>query len=233
MVPAQPGAYRFDPDSLTEVRRRLGLSQREMAERLGVPQNTLSRWETGATTPDAESLAAVYSAGTEGGVMATFFTKQASAKQTATRSRALCYWDMANVPVSSFQAERADEFIRQAINERVPHAKTTLLKAFSRPQDSQATDILEARGWRVWEDAGNWDEEIFDHALSDSGQAPDETVVFLITMDAGFVDLVQDLKERGVRVYLIAPPQVAPSFVDAVGSRRHIPMPTGIGWLVR
>ena len=233
MVPARRGVYRFDPDSLTEVRRRLGLSQGDMAKRLGVPQNTLSRWETGATTPDAESLAAVYSAGTQGGFMATFFAKQASAKQTATRNRALCYWDMATIPASPLEVERAAEFIRQAIAQRVPRAKTTLLKAFSRPQDSQATSILEARGWRVWQDAGDWDEEIFDQALSDSGQAPHETVVFLITTDAGFADLVEDLRQRGVRVYLIAPPQVAPSFVNLIGSRRHIPMPTGMGWLIR
>ena len=132
--------------------------------------------------------------------MATFFTKQASANQTAARSRALCYWDMATIPASPLEVERAAEFIRQAIAQRVPRAKTTLLKAFSRPQDSQATSILEARGWRVWQDAGNWDEEIFDQALSDSGQAPDETVVFLITTDAGFADLVEDLRQRGVRV---------------------------------
>ncbi len=35
-------------------RRRLGLSQRDLADRLGVNQATVSRWEQGLTTPSAE-----------------------------------------------------------------------------------------------------------------------------------------------------------------------------------
>lgn len=36
-----------------KVRRRLGLTQEEMARRLGVALRTFTRWDTGATDPSA------------------------------------------------------------------------------------------------------------------------------------------------------------------------------------
>ncbi len=53
--------YEFSPNVLVETRERLGLSQANMAERLNLPVNTVSRWERGVTIPDANSLAAIYS----------------------------------------------------------------------------------------------------------------------------------------------------------------------------
>ena len=35
---------------MRDIRRRMDLSQVELAERLGVTQNTISRWESGAVT---------------------------------------------------------------------------------------------------------------------------------------------------------------------------------------
>lgn len=37
----------MSPADLKEARAALGLSQRALAERLGIPQSTLWRWETG------------------------------------------------------------------------------------------------------------------------------------------------------------------------------------------
>jgi transcriptional regulator with XRE-family HTH domain len=61
MTPINQGLYEFKKESLIELRKTMGVSQSKMAELLGVPANTLSRWETGATVPDASSLAAIYS----------------------------------------------------------------------------------------------------------------------------------------------------------------------------
>ena len=65
--------YRFSPNSLIGLRRTLAITQAEMASRLGVPANTVSRWETGATVPDADSLAAIYSVAMEHQVQPNFF----------------------------------------------------------------------------------------------------------------------------------------------------------------
>lgn len=41
---------------LCTLRKRLGLSQEKMAEKLGVSRNTISRWERGSFKPSAENL---------------------------------------------------------------------------------------------------------------------------------------------------------------------------------
>lgn len=41
---------------LAELRRRAGLTQQALGEKLGVTNKTVSRWETGAYLPDAEML---------------------------------------------------------------------------------------------------------------------------------------------------------------------------------
>lgn len=41
----------MDPHNLRLRRVALGMSQEELAEKIGVPQNTLSRWENGVSEP--------------------------------------------------------------------------------------------------------------------------------------------------------------------------------------
>lgn len=65
VCPVTRRGFVFEPRSLVELRESLSLNQARMALALGVPTNTLSRWETGATTPDAATLAAVYSLATD------------------------------------------------------------------------------------------------------------------------------------------------------------------------
>ncbi len=55
-----PNNYRaeqkkWDKDSIQALRRHLGLTQQEMAERLGTRQQTISEWETGMYEPRGTS----------------------------------------------------------------------------------------------------------------------------------------------------------------------------------
>lgn len=43
-------------EMIKEARRRAGLSQRELAERLGTTQSVITRWETGQRSPTFETL---------------------------------------------------------------------------------------------------------------------------------------------------------------------------------
>jgi DNA-binding transcriptional regulator YiaG len=45
----------WDADAVQQLRRRLGLTQRELAEELGVRQQTVSEWETGVYRPRGAS----------------------------------------------------------------------------------------------------------------------------------------------------------------------------------
>ena len=67
--------YQFSPSALREVREHLGLSQAQLAKRLNLPTNTVSRWERGETSPDANSLAAIYSIATGAAYEPAFFRK--------------------------------------------------------------------------------------------------------------------------------------------------------------
>ncbi len=65
----------FNPDSVGELRRSLGLSQQRMAAELGVNQTTVSRWETGAQSPRGEALGQLYAMATVHGVRFNAFTR--------------------------------------------------------------------------------------------------------------------------------------------------------------
>lgn len=45
-------------ERIREIRRQLGWSQARFAEEMGVKQNTVSRWETGALTVNQRTLLA-------------------------------------------------------------------------------------------------------------------------------------------------------------------------------
>lgn len=49
-------------DLVVEARRRAGLSQRDLARRVGKPQSTIARWESSQATPSFESLQELMSA---------------------------------------------------------------------------------------------------------------------------------------------------------------------------
>lgn len=46
-------------NKLYELRKQKGLSQEELANRLNVSRQTISKWEVGDSTPDLEKLAAI------------------------------------------------------------------------------------------------------------------------------------------------------------------------------
>lgn len=221
MTPAKQGSYRFRKESIAEMRQTLGLSQSAMAAMLDLPKNTVSRWERGETTPDAESLAAVYSLGMEKGVAANFFVP---IKQKAPpRDIALVYWDLSGaLPFS----KHLESLIISEARRRVPHATREMFKAFLTFPSlaSQPTDPV----WRIWQPqrfAADLEEAVYDQALSDAGQNPSRSVVFLVATNVAYVDLIKDLRDRDARVYLMtmrlgigAPPEL----IAAVGRRRWI-----------
>ena len=46
-------------NKLYELRKQKGLSQEELANRLNVSRQTISKWEVGESTPDMEKLVAI------------------------------------------------------------------------------------------------------------------------------------------------------------------------------
>ncbi|MGH3346792.1 MAG: helix-turn-helix transcriptional regulator [Nocardioides sp.] len=53
---SEPSAGLLAPGMVRRIRRILDVSQRELAEELGVAQATVARWETGIVSPDLETV---------------------------------------------------------------------------------------------------------------------------------------------------------------------------------
>lgn len=226
MAPVKPGRFEFDPGSIAQVRNRLGLSQKKLAALLGIPANTLSRWEIGTTTPDADSLAAIYSAAAQHGLSAQFFRRREKmAKAAKGRTRLLVFWDFQALRTPASYVHQADEAVRQALREKFPTATSSSFKAFSYPSDSQATDELMGLGWRVWEEDDDLSDDIISQSKSDCGHEPENTILVLLTdpSENDFVNLVGELRHKGVEVYLMSSEAGEPTdLARAVGNKHWI-----------
>ena len=195
--------YEFRPHSLVDLRATLNLKQKGMAELIGVPQNTLSRWETGATAPDALNLAKIYGIAVERGEEIEFFVRRRPmAKKTTRRTRLLVFWDFQNEARAVSGVRSVGDGIRAALQARFGGASYQIFKAFGGVIQSLALDRLSEAGWRVWEDNIDMDEELISQARSDCGQEPEDTVLVLITKDRDYSEMISDLQEQGVDVYL-------------------------------
>ncbi len=56
MTEEDPDSRNWNADAVRELRSRMGLTQRQMARRLGVRQQTVSEWETGLYAPRGASV---------------------------------------------------------------------------------------------------------------------------------------------------------------------------------
>ena len=227
MASIKAGKYEYRPETLAGLRAQLALKQTKMAELLGIPANTLSRWETGATTPDAETLASIYSLAMERGITPNFFKrKRPESKPSTGRSTLLVMWDFQNMSVSAQQVATLNSTITAELNVRFASASHRLFKAFARPNQSPATDALQRLGWRVWEDDEDIDEEIIAQAKSDSGHDPKDAIQVLIAQDGDYLELIKELRGHNVEVYLFTRHQgFSQRLVQAVSKKHWMKLP--------
>ena len=227
MAPIKGGRYEFRPDSLVKIRQQLKLKQAKMAEMLGIPANTLSRWENGTTSPDAESLAAIYSLAKEQAVEFDFFQRRRPLpKETKSPSRLLVMWDFQNLAMGVSGIADCNEKIKAEVEKRFPGTSYRCYKAFVHINQAEQADKLQDLGWRVFEDDVDMDEEIASQAKSDCGQGHKDTILVIITKDGDFKALIDELTKKGVTVYLIVPQQGASQhLVQSVGNKNVIKLP--------
>ena len=227
MTPIKSGRYEYRPSSLIQLRQKLKLKQKDMANQLGIPPNTLSRWENGASKPDAESLAAIYSLAMEKGTTPQFFhRRKAAPKKSKSESRLVVLWDFQYVEVTWHQLDQIEDWVKHELNKRFGGASHRLFKAFAWDQHGNTTDRLAEKGWRIFEDNEDLFDDIYDHAKSDCGHDPKDTTLVLIALDEEYAELIAELKQQGVRVYVITPPNTYDgALVQAVGKKQWIRLP--------
>lgn len=225
MPPLKDGIYRFDPKSITTIRSQLQITQAKLAAELGVPPNTVSRWERGDTAPDARALAAIHSIAMERGLTPAYFKKAAPATPNA-RTELLVYLDFQNLGLTAADVPAFDGWIRAELNRRFPNTANRWFKGFCARHQSAAAEQLESFGWRIWEDSDDLDDEIVSQSRSDCWRKPDNTILILGSRDGDFAGLINEMRGRGVMVYLIAPDGISQRLAQAVGEDWRIPWPS-------
>ena len=221
MAPADKGSFRFDPASIVDCRNRLGLTQADLARLIGVPANTLSRWETGRAAPDAHSLAAVYSVAQDRGLSMNFFRRV----EIQPRNRLVVVLDFQNLGITARDISKMDDFLMEKLDRIAPQTELEVFKAFARPDQEAAISELKKLKWRVKADKVNLDSAIVQQVKSDCGHDPENTVLVICSRDGDFASLVREMQDWGVEVYLMGPADTSQRLIHAVERDHRIHWP--------
>ena len=245
--------YRFSPSALREVREHLGLSQAQIAKRLNLPTNTVSRWERGETSPDANSLAAIYSIATGAGLQPVFFRKGGDMVSSTRRrqdpqkplngrrvlnrqrTRLAMMWDFQNVTLDADEAFDAWFYMHKFLHIAFPGVEEWDLKAYAPWQHYEAVRNL--RYLDVSHVGYNADSQIEQDVRrfcrlpgpggwrwgQPQGQDPRDTVLILVSKDGDFADLLDEADQAGIDVYIWAPPGCSSDLVGSVRKDHMIP----------
>ncbi len=207
--------YSFDRTAITEIRAKLALSQANLADLLDVPVNTVSRWETGATTPDADTLAAIYSIARQRDLSPEFFMRRSAMDQRVKqRSRLVLAWDFQNLALSVDDIEDEWEYMkdymalifpatraRRVLRTYGPQPAFTYLTALGSPTPT-IKGTFEALGFQVFEGYFNADSQLVIDSLQDCSVEPHNTIFILVTKDGDYAELLRNLTRMGVDAYV-------------------------------
>ena len=203
MVPIRPDHFdfTFDPNTLDSLRKELGLTQAALAEQLDVPVNTVSRWETGATTPDAKALAAIYSIAKGRGVTPQFFK---SLKQAQIQPINLVFvWDFKDRAFDASDIEDEFLYIRKYLDLFFPKTRSSRHLLAYRPSHLyEFREELRRLGFEVVESQPFTDSEIFRHVQEVCQTQPAKSVVIFGTDDGNLSDKLLELKRTNVHAYV-------------------------------
>jgi transcriptional regulator with XRE-family HTH domain len=220
MSPLKTGDYEFKKEVLIDIRKRMGLSQGKMALLLGVPPNTLSRWENGVTFPDANSLASIYSIAKKHNITPDYFGLRGVKTETRPlRYRLVVLWDFQTFGTSRGWVREADARVSEILKQRFSELNDQIFKAFTHPDQRVSGQELEKLGWSVREGRNEISTDILNSAKSLSGQDPAGTVLVLISQDNSFFNLIEELKSWGVLVYVFYNQPYNNRLLEGVGEK--------------
>ena len=226
MVPIRPDHFdfTFDPNTLESLRKRLGLTQAVLAEQLDVPVNTVSRWETGATTPDAKALAAIYSIAKRRGVTPQFFKRRASLTQTQNqRTKLFFVWDFQNHAIPADEVQEEFSYVRKYLDLCFPKTRSSRrFLAYTGLGQFGAGQELEGLDFDVIESFIDADSQIIKDVQEACQTRPAKTVIILVTNDGNFSDMLLHLKRTKVDAYVWGSDECNERLRKALGDGRFV-----------
>jgi transcriptional regulator with XRE-family HTH domain len=228
MAPIKPSQhkYRFDPKEISKIRQRMKITQAALAEMLDVPVNTVSRWETGASTPDAHALAAIHSAALESNVKVDFFQAQTTAPESKSiRTKLLVAWDFQNLALDAGGLEEEWGYVKEYLSLLHPGTRaSTELKAYTSGIHTQAKQVLERLGFTVTGSFFNIDAQFIDDVEEALSKRPSRSVLYLIADDGDYSDLIRTQRQRGVDVYVLGTDQCSEQLKKALEADHFVHM---------
>ena len=235
----QSHPFVFEAEVLVELRQSLELSQAKLADLLGVPVNTISRWERGSNVPDANALAAMYSIAKERGVTPIFFRKQSNVKvDWKIRDSLIIQWDCQNMPVKSNEIQGFVSKLKEYI--KLTHQRANNLSgvAYMSSKNGQDGPALKKAGFEVKNLKSNADRELIQDGERNfglpQGKSPGsvgngpgkkkaKAVYVLIANDGDYTNYLDRLKRADVEVFVCGTANCSAKLVKAVDSDHFIP----------
>lgn len=215
--------YRFDPSALRVVRTKLSISQAKLAEMLDVPPNTLSRWETGATAPDARALAAIYSIARNKDITPVFFKKQGERKPRKQKTKMLLAWDFQNAGMDAEDTnEEWGHMIKYLNLFHADSRASRILRAYSSPNQRNAAEILGKLKFDVREGYFDADSQLIRDSRGECENNPEKWEFILVADDGDYTQILKDLQASGVDTYLWASDECSEILQSAVDQEHFI-----------
>lgn len=241
MAPITPSShdYTFSYESLSQLRRRLELTQAEMAELLDVPINTLSRWENGKTTPDAHALAAIYSIAVDRDTAPEFFERRLSPLALRNeRSNLILMWDFQNIAIDADSLAVEIYWLDEFLDLMYPHIeeKSFVQYAYTNFNQWSAEHILRNEGFQVQRCASNADSRLVADTRNllrlntDAAYAryrankftPKETTFILASDDGDYTEFLTEIVNQGVEAFLWATDEASQRLRNSVSADHFI-----------
>lgn len=214
MTPIRPDFYdySFNRAVIAEIRKKLSLSQSKFAELLDIPVNTLSRWEIGTTTPDADTLAAIYSIAKQYGISPNFFKRRLELEQVSKhRTKLLLAWDFQNKALKVEEIEDEWGYMKGYLDLLFPatrasrtlrtYAQTQLYQTFNQPTVKETYESLK---FEVFEGSFDADSQLIKDSLRECSPNPQKTIFILVAEDGHYSEFLKELRGNGVDVYIWA-----------------------------
>ncbi len=226
MTPINPELYEYEfrPDVIKETRGKLGLSQAKLADLLDIPANTLSRWESGSTSPDAKSLAAIFSIAKGKGITPQFFVQKASFKKVKDmRTKLLLAWDFQNLGIKAEYIEFEWEYILRYLKMLYPGSLAyRTYRAYITPNQRDAKEILSKLKFEVLEGYFDADRQLINDSFEECKTNPQKWTFILITNDGDYTQLFKDMQSMGVDTYLWGSDNCSEGLIDVAGGGHFI-----------